>query len=87
MNRLQQKKLIRQEPNPNPKARLRCNARTGSLFTYRAIWGHLRIRDNRDRDIGERDIVERDIGERDIGERDIQERDIGETVANCQFTE
>jgi len=70
MNRLQQRKLTRQEPDPNPNARLLYNARTGSLLTYRAIRARLK---------------EMVIGERDIRERDIQERDIGETVATCQF--
>jgi hypothetical protein len=82
MNRLQQRKLTRQEPDSNPNARLLCNARTGSLLAYRAIRACLR-----ERDIGERDIGERDIGERDIRERDIRERDIGETVATCRFAE
>jgi hypothetical protein len=92
MNKLQQRKLTRQEPDSNPNARLLCNARTGSLFAYRAIRASLRERDLRERDIGERDIGERDIGERDIGDRDIQKRDIREramreTVATCQFAE
>ena len=80
MNRLQQRKLTRQEPNSSPNARLLCNARSGSHLTYRAIRADLRERDIRERDIGERDI-----GERDIRERDIRERDIGETVATCRF--
>jgi hypothetical protein len=82
MNRLQQRKLTRQERDPNPNARLICNARTGSLLAYRAIWARLR-----ERDLGDRDIRERDIQKRDIRERDIRERDNGETVATCQFTE
>jgi hypothetical protein len=72
INRLQQKKLTRQEPDSNPTARLLCNASTGSLLTPRAVWAHLR---------------EREIGEWDIRERDIQERAIGETIAICQFAE
>ena len=87
MNRLQQRKLTRQEPDSNPNARLICNARTGLLLAYRAIRTRLRERDIGERDIGERDIGERDIGERDIRERDIKERDIGETVATCRFAE
>jgi hypothetical protein len=97
MNKLQQRKLARQEPDSNSNARLLCNARTGSLLAYRAIRASLRERDIRERDIGERDIGERDIGERDIGERDIGERDIQErdireraileTVATCRFAE
>jgi len=82
MNRLQKRKPTRQQPDSNPNARLLCNARTGSLLTYRAIRARLR-----ERDIRERDIRERDIKERDIRERDIQERDIGETVATCRFAE
>jgi hypothetical protein len=82
MNRLQQRKLTRQEPDSNPNARLLCNARTGSLLTYRAIQARLRERDIRETDLGERDI-----GERDIWERDIWERAIGNTVATCQFAE
>jgi len=82
MNRLQQRKLTRQEADPNPNARLHCNARTASLLAYQAIRARLR-----ERDIGERDIGERDIGERDIWERDIQERDLRETVATCRFAE
>jgi len=62
MNRLQQRKLTRQEPDSNPNARLLCNARTGSLLAYRALRACLRERDIRERDIGERDIGERDIG-------------------------
>jgi len=81
-NRLQQRKLIRQEPDSNPNARLLCNARTGSLLAYQAIRARLR-----DMDIRKRDIGERGIGERDILERDIRERDIGETVAICRFAE
>jgi len=81
MNRLQQRKFPRQEPDHNTNARVLYNARTGSLLAYRAIRAHLRERDIGERDIGERDIGERDIGERDIGESDIRERDIGETVA------
>jgi hypothetical protein len=97
MNRLQQRKLTRQEPDSNPNARLLCDARACSLLTYRAIRAPLRERDisERDigeRDIGERDIVESDIRERDIGEmdirkRDIRERAIGESVATCRFAE
>jgi hypothetical protein len=77
MNRLQQRKLTRQEPDSNPNARLLYKARTGSLLAYRAIWACLR----------ERDIRQRDIGERDILERDIRERAIGETVATWRFAE
>ena len=80
MNRLQQRKLTRQEPDSNPNARLLCTARTGSLLTYQAIWVCLRERDIRERDIRERDIGERDIRERDIRERDIGEGDIRERV-------
>jgi hypothetical protein len=87
MNRLQQRKLTRQEPDSNPNARLLCNARTGSRLAYRAIRACLRERDIGERDIGERDIRERDIRERDIRERDIRERAIGETVATCRFAE
>jgi hypothetical protein len=76
INRLQQRKLTRQEPNVNPNARLHCNSRTASLLAYRAIRARLR-----ERDIGERDITERDIGQRDIRERDIRERAIRESVA------
>ena len=91
MNRLQQRKLTRQEPDSNPNAHLLCNERTGSLLAYHAIQARIRERDIRERDIRERDIRERDIRERDIGEsdireRDIGERDIGETVATCRFT-
>jgi hypothetical protein len=82
MNRLQQRKLTRQEPDSNPNARLLCNATTGSLLAYRAIRACLRERDIRERDIGERDIVERDIPERDI-----LERAMGETVTTCRFAE
>ena len=80
MNRLQQRKLTRQEPDYNPNARLLCNARTGSLLAYRAIWASLMERAIKERDIGERDIWERDIWERDIWERAIRE-----TVATCRF--
>jgi len=82
MNRLQQRKLTRQEPDPNLNACLLCNGSTGSLLAYQDI----RVR-HRDRDINESDIGERDIGERDIGERDIGERDIGETVTTCRFAQ
>jgi hypothetical protein len=78
MNRLQQRKLTRQERDSNPNAPLLCNTRASLLLTYRAIRAPLRERDIRERDIGERDIGERDMGERDTGERDIRERDIGE---------
>jgi len=44
MNRSQQRKLTRQEPNPNPNARLINTARTSSLLAYRAIWARLRER-------------------------------------------
>jgi hypothetical protein len=92
MNRLQQRKLTRQEPDSNPNARHLCNARTGSLLAYRAVRACLRERDIRERDIRERDIGERDMRERDIRERDIRVRDIrqraiGETVATCRFAE
>jgi hypothetical protein len=87
MNRLQQRKLTRQEPDSNPNARLLCNARTGSLLAYRAIWACLRERDIRERDIGEIDIGEGDIRECDIRERDIRERALGETLATCRFAE
>jgi len=82
MNRLQQTKLTRQEPDSNRDARLLCNARTGSLLAYRAIQARLRERDIRETDIGERDI-----GERDIGARDIWKRAIRETVATSRFAE
>ena len=92
MNRLQQRKLTRQEPESNPIARLRCNATTASLLAYQAIRARLRERDIRDSDIGERDIGDRDIRERDIRERDIREmdiceRDIRETVATWRYAE
>jgi len=92
MNRLQQRKLTKQEPDSNPNARLLCNVGTGSLLAYRAIRARFRERDIRERDIRERDIGERDIWERDIRERYIQERDtweraIGETVTTCRFAE
>jgi hypothetical protein len=87
MNRLQQRKLTRQEPDSNPNARLLCIARTGSLLAYRAIWACLRERDIRERDIRETDIGERDIRERDIREMDIRQRAIGETVTTCRFAE
>jgi hypothetical protein len=77
MNRLQQWKLTREEPDSNPNACLVCNVRTGSLLAYQAIWACLRVRD----------ITERDIGKWDIGDRDIRERDIRETVATCRFAE
>jgi len=82
VNRLQQRKLRRQEPDPNPNTYLLCNASTGSLLAYRAIRAYLR-----DRDIGERDIGERHIGDRHILERHIRERHIRETVATSRFTE
>jgi hypothetical protein len=82
MNRLQQRKLTRQEPDSNPNARLLCNPRIGSLLAYRAIRARLR-----ERVIRERVIRESDIGKRDILERDIRERAIGETVATFRFTE
>src|SRR5258707_830851 len=97
MNRLQQRKLTRQEPNSNPNTHRLCNAMSGSLVAYRAIWAHLRESDTRERDIRERDIRERDIRargirdryirERDFGERDIQEMDTRETVVTCLFPE
>jgi hypothetical protein len=65
-------KLTRQEPNPNPNARLLCNARTGSLLANPAILARLR---------------ESDIQERDIRERNILEKDIRETIATCRFAE
>jgi hypothetical protein len=77
MNRLQQRKLTRQEPDSNPNTSLICNARTGSILAYRAIRARRRARD----------IWERDIRERDIRERDIWERAIVETVATCRFAE
>jgi hypothetical protein len=52
--------------------RLLCNARTGSLITYRAIRARHREREIRERGIGGRDIGERDIRERDI--RDISKK-------------
>jgi len=82
LNRLQQRKLTRQAPDPNPNACLLCNARTGSLLAYRAIWARLTVRD-----IRESDIWERDIGERNIRESDIREMGIVETVATCRFAE
>jgi hypothetical protein len=97
MNRIQQRKLTRQEPDSNPNACLLCNARTDSLLAYRAIQAPLRERDMRERDvrervmgkrvIRERVIGERVIGERVIGERVIWERAIRDTVATCQFAE
>jgi len=81
-NRLQQRKLTRQDPDSNPNSHLLWNARTGSPLAYRAIRAPLGERDIRDGDIGERDI-----GERDIRERDIWKRAIRETVTTCQFTE
>jgi hypothetical protein len=83
MNRLQEKKLTRQEPDSDPNARLLGNGRTGSLLANRAIRARLtemdiRVRYIREKDIGERDIGERELWERDILERDIRERDIGE---------
>jgi hypothetical protein len=82
MNRLQERKLTRQELDSNLDARLLCNARTGSLLAYRAI--QLRLRE---KDIRETNIGERDIGERDIGKRDIWARAVGETVASSRFAE
>jgi hypothetical protein len=82
MNRLQQRKLTRQEPNSNPNSRLLCNARTGSLLANPAILA--RLRKSR---IGERDIWEGNIRERDIRERNILEKDIRETIATCRFAE
>jgi len=82
MNRLQQRKLTSQEPDPNPNPCLLCSVTTGSLRAYRAIRACLR-----EWDIGERDISERDIWERDIWEKDIWEWYIGETVAPCGFAE
>jgi hypothetical protein len=82
INRLQQGKLTRQEPNTNPNAHLHFNKRTGSLLAYRVIRARLRERDIRQRDIGEWDI-----GERDIRERDIRERPIRVTIDTCQFAE
>jgi len=87
MNRLQQTKLTRQEPDPGLNTRLLCNARTGSLLASRAIRVRLRESDSREWGIGERDMGERDIRKRDIRERDIRERDIPETVATCRFAE
>jgi hypothetical protein len=52
MNRSPQRKLTRQELNPNRNALLICNPRTGSLLTYSIIRALLRDRDIRDRDIG-----------------------------------
>ena len=80
MNRLQQRKLTRQERDSNPNAHLLCKAKPGSLLTYRAIRARVRERDIRERDIGQRDI-----GQRNIQVRNIQERAIGETVATCRF--
>jgi hypothetical protein len=42
MNRLQQRKLRRQEPDSNPNARLLCKARTGSLLSYQAFRARFR---------------------------------------------
>jgi hypothetical protein len=77
MNRLQQRKLTRQEPDCNPKARLLCNLKTCLLLPYRVIRARLRERNIRERDIGERDI-----SERGIRDKDIRERAIWETVAS-----
>jgi hypothetical protein len=74
MNRLQERKLTRQEPDPNPNARLLCNPTTGSPIGNQAIRARLR----------EMDIRERNILEGDIWERDIQETGIGEPVATYQ---
>ena len=82
MNRLQQRKLTRQEPDSIPNSHLLCNARTGSLLAYRAIRARAREWNMRERDIGGKDI-----GERDFRERDIRQMDIGKTVATCRFAE
>jgi hypothetical protein len=82
MNRLQQRQLTSQEPEPNLNARLLSNGWTGSLLAYCAIRVCLR-----ERNIKERDIGERNIGERGIGKWDIGETDIGETVSSCRFAE
>jgi hypothetical protein len=86
MNRLQQKKHTRQEPDSDPNAHLVFNVRTGSLLTYRAISARHKERDSRERVCGDRVIGERVIGERALRERNILERVIhdiviGETVA------
>ena len=67
MNRLQQRKLTRQEPDPNPNARHLCTEKTGLLLAWADIGAWLS-----ERDIGERDTGERDIGEDDIGEEDVR---------------
>jgi hypothetical protein len=82
MNRLQPRKLISHEPDPNPNACLLSNARTGSLPAYGAIRARLRKRV-----IGERNFGEWDIGKWVIRERDFWEWDIWETVASCRFAE
>jgi hypothetical protein len=87
MNGLQQRKLPRHEPNPNPNTRPLCNVMTGSLLTYQAIRALLRESDTMERDIRERGIRDRNIRERDFGERDIREMDIRETVTTCLFPE
>jgi len=52
MNRLQQRKLTRQERDSNPNACLLGNARTGSLLADRGIRVCLRERDIRERESG-----------------------------------
>jgi hypothetical protein len=80
MNTSQQSTLTRQDSDPNPNARVLCNARAGSRLAYRDI--RVRIRE---KDIMERDIRERDTGGRNMEETDIREMDIGETVATCRL--
>jgi hypothetical protein len=69
--------LSSQEPDSNPNVCLICNARTGSLLAYCAIWARLR----------DRESTERDIGERDIRETNIRKRAIRENVGSCRFAE
>jgi len=78
MNRWQKRKLTRQEPDPNPNARLLWYARTGSLLAYRAIRASLRERVIGERVVGERVVRERVNGKRVIGDRVIWERVIGQ---------
>jgi hypothetical protein len=92
MNKLEQTKLTRQEPDPIQNPHLHNKARTCSLLAYQAIRECLRERDVgdgdiRERDIGESDIKKRGISKRDIHGRAIRGRDIRETVATCQLAE
>jgi hypothetical protein len=82
MNRIQQKKVTRQEPDCNPHAPLLCIERTGLVVAYRAIRVLFR-----ERDIRETGIRERDIRDRDLRERDIRQRSICESVDTCRFAQ